>query len=129
MNEVTQEEKIAVENAGGTIMYKAGRMIPPGEIRHFSRAELGLPPVAAAAPAEVADVADAAAAPDLEALIKETLKTLLPKLPGLPDAQLVALGEMEQRAEHPRSTLLAAIAELQLDRAAETVEPAEAAAG
>lgn len=106
------KEKIHVTNSSAMPMYVAGQMIPPGETRHFDPDQVP-PHLRPAAPApepepEADPVAD---------ILGHSVKDIKEMLPALSDDELEALGDAEQQAETPRTTLLGAIAEEQLKRA------------
>jgi hypothetical protein len=105
-----------IHNPTAGVVFAGGVMIPPGEGREVD--ELFLPPEAGDAPEA------APAEPDLLANLRELLKTpvkeLLLQLEALGTDTLDQLATLEGQAARPRSTLLAAIAELKLERAKRT---------
>lgn len=105
-------EKIPIYNNTAMPIYVGGAMIPPGETRHFDIEQVPhhLRPAAPAVEEEVAPN-------PLADILGHSVKDIVAMLPALHDDDLVAIGEAEQRAEKPRTTLLGAIAEEQLKRA------------
>jgi hypothetical protein len=109
-------EEVAVKNNGKNTMYCGGFMIPPGETRILPSAvvpaHLKQPP----APVERRE-------PSQDEAIKKTLALSVKDIAAmLPDLTLNALGDLEaaeESASHPRKTLLSAIQEERLRRAAD----------
>jgi len=103
---------VSVHNPGPNVLFVGGVMIPAGETvqvpGHLAPPALQPPPVAA----EEAPPVDALA--DLQ---RGTVADIRAALDGLDDAALARLGDLEQTANKPRSSLLAAIAEEVLRRA------------
>lgn len=110
-----------VHNPTARTLFAGGVLIPPGEGREVDA--VFLPPEAPAdAPAEAPE-------PDLRANLRELLKSpvkeLLPQLEALGPDTLDQLEQLEGEAAQPRKTLLAAIAELKLERAKNTTGAAQ----
>lgn len=104
-----------VQNDTTAPIFIGGCMIAPGDGREVD--EMHLPPAAG-------DGDGAAALPDqadpdasLKDMLTGSVKALVATLPDASDETLAGLARLENEAEKPRSTLLAAIAELQLTRA------------
>lgn len=114
--------KVAVENTSASPMYVAGVMIPAGETRHFDQGELPpeLHPQAATAPAE------ATPADLLAELLKFSVAEIVARIDAFDDAVLAELIEREEAAAKPRKSLLSALVEAQLQRAANRAEPGQA---
>lgn len=108
---------LGITNDGSNDMVVAGRVIVPGETRHFDEHEvpLALRPAVAAPKAPPVEPLD-----PLQRLQGESVNTVKEVLPTLEAAQLVELYLLEEASEKPRSTLLAAIQEDQLRRANES---------
>lgn len=107
-----------VHNDLDRVVFQGGVMIPPGEGREVDEDALGLEASTGAAPAEVsADDPAAALAAAVAQLLAHPLKELVPMLADLPDETLAELARAEGEHATPRKTLLAAIGELQLERA------------
>ncbi len=104
---------IGVENKGASPMYVAGVMIPAGETRHFEDAEL--PPEFR--PAVAGEVVPPAPAHPLAVLLAGSVREIVAGVDALSDAEIDALIELEEQSERPRKTLLAELAEVQLERA------------
>ena len=105
-------EKIPVTNPNAMPIYVSGLMIPPGETRHFDRAQV--PPEFL--PKIEEEEAPQDAGDPLTKLQEGSVKDISEALPGLSDEDLERLGEIEQQSAKPRSSLLGKIAELQLER-------------
>ncbi len=106
-----------VSNDTDTDMVVAGRIIPAGETRHFDASLV--PTALMPTPGEAEPPAPEPPPYDpLQMLQGESVNTIKAALPTLKDAQLEALAGMEEVAEKPRSTLLAALQEEHLRRAA-----------
>jgi len=117
---------IGVENKGASPMYVAGVMIPAGETRHFEDA--ALPPEFR--PAVAGEVVPPAPAHPLAVLLAGSVREIVAGVDALSDAEIDALIELEEQSERPRKTLLAELAEVQLERAgARTDGGAEGGAG
>lgn len=108
---------LGITNDGSNDMVVAGRVIVPGETRHFDEHEvpLALRPAVAAPKAPPVEPLD-----PLQRLQGEPVGVIKEALAGLEEAQLVALCRLEEETQRPRSTLLAAIGEEQLRRASES---------
>lgn len=106
------KELIHISNGGKEAMYVGGKMIPPGETRHFEPHELPphLRPQAPSADPETTDN-------PLAELLKKKVADVVAALPDLSDEDLQRLGGLEQVASKPRTSLLGAIAEETLKRA------------
>ena len=109
-----------VPNPSDRTIFVGGVMIPPGEGREVDSAFL---------PPEHQDDAPAPEAPasgqtdpdaNLRELLKGTVKDIGAQLEGFSAETLKRLAELEGESETPRSTLLGAITDLQLKRAAGT---------
>lgn len=108
--------KIAYTNTGNTVAHVGGKSIPPGETREVEESML---PSFTTAPTK-------SAKPEPEAnplaeILAHSVKDITALLPAMSDGELAALGEAEQLAAKPRTTLLGAIAEVMLARADKTV--------
>jgi hypothetical protein len=110
--------KKTISNTSDRTMFVGGVMIAPGESRDVDAAYL---------PPEHQDDAPPAAEPDsgqpdpdanLRELLKGTVKDLTAQLDDFSDETLKRLAELEAETDTPRSTLLGAITDLQLKRAA-----------
>lgn len=110
---------IGVENKSASPMYVAGVMIPAGETRHFEDA--ALPPEYRAAPA--GEVVPPAPADPLAVILAGSVREIVAGADALSDAEIDALIEREEQAAKPRKTLLAELAEVQLERASKRAEP------
>jgi hypothetical protein len=113
--------KIPVTNTTKMPIYVGASMIQPGETRHFEEADVPdyLRPPKAAEP-------EAPAAGDpLAELLTNGVKKIEERFGDLTDDQLQTLGAMESRTESPRSTLLKAIEEEQINRAIAAEEAAK----
>lgn len=106
-----------VHNPSGLTVFHGGVMIPPGEGREVDADALGAEPSGNDAPAPADPGAGGAPEAAVAELLAHPLKELLPKLPALADEALAELARAEGEHAAPRKTLLAAIAELQLERA------------
>lgn len=105
--------KIPVTNKGTSPMSVGTSVVLPGETRHFDVQDVPhhlRPKAAEAAPV-------AAPADPLGELLKGNVASVVAALADLPLADVEKLGELEQAGQH-RKTLLAAIAEELLNRAA-----------
>ncbi len=104
-----------IENNTPNTIYVGGRMIAPGEGRDID--ERDLPPEHRDAPVVV--VHEGPSLDDeLAALLNEgTVKELTGLLPSLTIESLDRLAELERAREHPRKTLLEALADEALRRA------------
>jgi hypothetical protein len=118
------EKRIWVHNPTKTNLHVGADIVPPGETKDFpeSRVPRHLRPV------EKKEEAPVEKTNPLADLLKGSVKDIVPGLDALSTADLEALGELEQLAEKPRTTLLSAIAELLLNRAAQADMLAKAAA-
>jgi hypothetical protein len=109
-----------IHNPGTNVMFVAGKMIPPGEGRDIDERDL---------PPELREAAPEAAAPEapgldeqLQALRAGAVKEITAALPVLTHEALDRLQELESGAEHPRKTLLTALADERLRRANDALE-------
>lgn len=106
--------KIPVHNPNDAPIYVGTSMILPGETRHFDVNDPQLPahlrPAPEAAPEEVADA--------MTELLKLGVKDIAAQLDLLNAGELDRLQALENAAEAPRKTLLSAISEEKLRRAA-----------
>lgn len=114
-----------VPNDTDRTIFVGGVMIPPGEGREVDTAFL--PPEHQDAPLETE--ATTSTEPDADAnlreLLKGTVKDLTSQLEDFSADTLKRLAELEGESDTPRSTLLAAITDQQLKRAAaKTGDPA-----
>lgn len=108
-----------IENNTPNTIYVGGRMIAPGEGRDID--ERDLPPEHRDAPVVV--VHEGPSLDDeLAALLKESVKEIKDLLPGLTHEGLDRLAELERGYEHPRKTLLEAIADEVIRRADEALQ-------
>lgn len=110
---------IGVENKSASPMYVAGVMIPAGETRHFEDA--ALPPEYRAAPA--GGVVPPAPADPLAVILAGSVREIVAGVDALSNAEIGALFMLEELAAKPRKTLLAELAEVQLERASKRAEP------
>lgn len=110
--------KKTISNTSDRTVFVGGVMIPPNESRDVETAYL---------PPEHQDDAPPAAEPDsgqpdpdanLRELLRGTVKDLTAQLDDFSDETLKRLAELEAETDTPRSTLLGAITDLQLKRAA-----------
>ena len=108
-----------IENNTPNTIYVGGRMIAPGEGRDID--ERDLPPELREAPAVVVDEGPSLD-DELAALLKESVKEIKDLLPGLTHEGLDRLAELERGHEHPRKTLLEAIADEVIRRADEALQ-------
>ena len=126
--------KVPIKNPGNSPMYVGSTMIPPGETKHFDLQDL--PAHLRPKPVEPEVEVDGGSGGDdtavktaaLDDILAKPVKDIQAILPALSDEELEALSVLEQKAEKPRTTLLNAIGELQLDRAIEAEEKAKKAA-
>lgn len=113
--------RIPVINNTAMPIYVGSAMIPAGETRDFEENDvpLHLRPAPAAAPAAPEKPADPAAVrkTDLAELLKHPVKDVREHFSAFSDEDLTTIETLENAAEKPRSTLLEAIAEEQLQRA------------
>lgn len=109
------EKRIWIHNPNKTPMRVGSDIVPPGETKDFpeSRVPRHL------RPAEKKEEQPAAKTDPLAELLKGSVKDVTAALAGLATADIERLGELEQLAEKPRTTLLSAIGELLLNRAAQ----------
>lgn len=114
---------IGIENKTESPMYLAGTMIPAGETRHFEAESLpaeyreGEPgPQSGAAP-------DVVPPDDVAALLAGSVRDVVAGAAALSDADVDRLIELEEAAAKPRKSLLTALAEMQLARAALRTDP------
>lgn len=110
------EKRIPVSNNTQMPIYVGSNMVPPGETRDFPESQV--PPHLR----PVAQVAETAPAPGndgdpLLELLDKPIKEITPLLAALTDDELTRL-EAAENAGKTRSTLIAAIAEEKLQRAA-----------
>lgn len=117
--------KTPVHNPTKMPIYVGSTMIPAGETRHFNLEDVPhhLRPVA------VAPVAEAAPVDTVAELREKPAKAIIAALAGLSDADLERLGELEQQAKNPRTSLLREIGEAQLQRAEDATAASIAAQG
>ena len=108
-----------IENNTPNTIYVGGKMIAPGEGRDID--ERDLPPELRDAPV-VVEPAGPSLDDELAALLKESVKEIKDLLPGLTHEGLDRLAELERGHEHPRKTLLEAIADEVIRRADEALE-------
>lgn len=108
---------IPITNPGDSPVFVGGKMIPPGETRVFTEAEL---PPEYKAPAPVA--AAQAAGPDeaLLLILAATVAQVVAGLPDLSDEELARLALLEAEGKD-RKGVLEAITALQLERAENAV--------
>lgn len=106
--------KIPVTNNGTTYLAVGSTLIPPGETRHFEEQDV---PHYLRTAAEEAKQEEAPVDP-LAELLKGNVASVSAALAELSDADIERLGELEQTCANPRKTLLSAIAEALLTRAA-----------
>lgn len=107
--------KHPVSNTTAMTIYVGSSAVLPGETRHFELEDIPLhlrPPVEEEVPVE--ESADDV----LTAVLAMNVKDASAKLKDLTTEQLEKLGELEQKRDGPRRTLLSAIAEESLNRAA-----------
>lgn len=109
-----------ITNDGPNTIYVGGKMIAPGEGRDID--ERDLPPELRDAPAPVVEEAGPSLDDELCALLKESVKEIKDLLPGLTNEGLDRLAELERCYEHPRKTLLEAIADEAIRRADEALQ-------
>lgn len=106
--------KIPVHNPNDAPIYVGTSMILPGETRHFDVNDPDLPaylrPAPEAAPEEAADA--------MAELLKLGVKDIAAEFDLLDAGELDRLEALENAAEPPRKTLLSAISEEKLRRAA-----------
>ena len=104
-----------IHNPTADLMMVGGVLIQPGEGREVD--EQFLPPEHRPEP-----VSEEAAAPAPDANLVELLagpvKAIVPQLPEFGDDTLKALANLEQASNKPRKSLVSAIDQLLLDRAA-----------
>ena len=108
-----------ISNDTPNVMFVGGKMIPPGEGRDID--ERDLPPEHR----EPAPQPEEAPVPGLDeelgVLLVNTVRTLKEMLPDLSHEALERLRELEAEHEHPRKTLLEAVADELLRRANEAL--------
>lgn len=108
---------VSVSNDGKTDMVVAGRVILPGETRHFDPRDVPL------ALRPESDVGAREKPPEpvdpMQTLLGESVIIIKEAIPNLEGRELVELCRLEEASVKPRSTLLAAIGEDQLRRASE----------
>lgn len=109
-----------IYNPGPNVQFVAGKMIPPGEGRDID--ERDLPPELRDAPPEPAAPEAPSLDDELQALRKGSVKEVAAALPALSHEALQRLQALEAEAEHPRKSLLAALADEALRRADEALE-------
>lgn len=118
-----------IHNPGPNTMFVAGRMIAPGEGRDFDERDL---------PGELRDAPPAPApeAPEgpsvdeqLEPVLAQSVKEITSLLGSMTHEALDRLADMERGREHPRKTLLEAIADEAIRRANERLESDDLASG
>lgn len=115
--------KIPVRNNSAMPIYVGAAMVPPGETRHFDKQDVPhhLRPVE-----QVEAVVEAPADP-LAELLKGNVKEVVAALAGLSIADIERLGDLEQQG-HARKGVLNAIADIQLNHAAQADTMAKVAA-
>ncbi|MCE5182370.1 MAG: hypothetical protein LLG15_11260 [Betaproteobacteria bacterium] len=108
------EKRIAVTNNTQMNMHVGSNIVPPGETRDFPESQVPhhLRPVDAEEPEKKEEQIDL-----LAEMLSSKVADIIAKIPSLSDADLERLGEMEQVGKS-RTTLLSAIAEALLHRAA-----------
>lgn len=116
-----------ITNEGLSPIYVGGKMIAPGEGRDID--ERDLPPELRDAPAPVVEEAGPSLDDELGALLKESVKEIKDLLPTLTNEGLDRLAELERGHEHPRKTLLEAVADEAIRRADETLQGDDPGAG
>lgn len=121
--------QIPVHNPGPNMLFVAGKMIHPGETRHFEENDVPpalrpqAEPAAQAAPANSGEQGDAGAAQAaadkaLAELAQQNAKDVIAALEALADEDLVKLEALELgRADGGRKTVLEAISAETLRRA------------
>ena len=108
-----------ISNDGPHTIYVGGKMIAPGEGRDID--ERDLPPELRGAPVVVVEP-EPSLDDELAELLKESVKEIKDLLPTLTHEGLDRLAELERGHEHPRKTLLEAIADEVLRRADDALQ-------
>lgn len=108
-----------ISNDGPNTIYVGGKMIAPGEGRDID--ERDLPPELRDAPV-VEEAPEPSLDDELAALLKGSVKEVTATLPALTHEGLDRLAELERGHEHPRKTLLEAIADEVLRRADDALQ-------
>lgn len=108
--------KIPVHNPTKMPIYVGATMIVPGETRHFD--EQDVPTHLKPKPAEAEDEPEQAPLSLMAQLRVRGVKDCIEAFPALADDDLAELESLENAEAAPRKTLIAAIAEEKLKRAA-----------
>lgn len=107
-----------ISNDTGGILIVGGVLLQPGEGREVEAQFL--PPEHQADPGQAvaAEAAPNAALDNLREVLTAKLSVIVPQLADYSDDTLAALAQLEGETPNPRKTLLGAISQLQLERAA-----------
>lgn len=109
------EKRIWIHNPHTTPMRVGSDIVPPGETKDFPESRVP----SHLRPAEKKEEEPVAKTDPLAELLKGSVKDVTAALTGLATADIERLGELEQLADQPRKTLLSAISEEILNRAAD----------
>lgn len=104
-----------ISNDTPNVMFVGGKMIPPGEGRDIDERDL---PPEHREPAPEPEEADGPSVDEqLEAILHQSVKDITGLLDSMTNEALDRLAELERAREHPRKTLLEALADEALRRA------------